>query len=145
MIVDHPSVLNLIVNKVLAKESNRQVVNEIVDSFFSGCKKYDIYDLAAKFNTLPLSDLIAVQEIINEQNIPIEQIQDALNEISSPGNNGTDNPDAASNPSPELGDFTTYENIGFYFDNDIPGPSTVEEVSGSFEEYYNTYITKLSI
>ena len=39
IIVDHPSILNAIVDKELSGE-NSQKVNDIVDSFFAGCRKY---------------------------------------------------------------------------------------------------------
>ena len=52
IVVDHPSVLNAIVDKELANESNNSKVTGIVDSFFAGCRKYDIYELALRFHNL---------------------------------------------------------------------------------------------
>jgi hypothetical protein len=48
IVVDHPSVLNVIVDKVLGNETNRVRVDSIIDSFFAGCRKYDLYELAKK-------------------------------------------------------------------------------------------------
>ena len=59
IIVDHPSILNAIVDKELAGE-NSQRVNDIVDSFFAGCRKYDIYELAQRFPQFSQKDLYSI-------------------------------------------------------------------------------------
>ena len=72
IIVDHPSVLNLIVDKQL-KGVNKERLNSMIDSFFAGCLKYDIYQLAQKFNTIPTKDLFTYQEILNNPNLTPEE------------------------------------------------------------------------
>jgi len=64
IIVDHPSVLNLIVDKVMKGQTTEET-NSILESFFSGCKEYDLYELAALYNTIPLTELQQIQEILN--------------------------------------------------------------------------------
>jgi hypothetical protein len=68
IIVDHPSVMNVIVEKQL-KGQNKERINSIIDSFFAGCVKYDIYELAKKFNTVPTKDLYTYQQILNNPNL----------------------------------------------------------------------------
>jgi hypothetical protein len=63
IVVDHPSILNLIVNKYLDK-ADPEVVNSMVDSFFAGCLKYDLYELAKIYNTINPDDLLRYQEIL---------------------------------------------------------------------------------
>jgi hypothetical protein len=58
IVVDHPSVLNVIVNKVLANETNKVRVDSILESFFAGCRKYDLYELAKKYYTISPNDFI---------------------------------------------------------------------------------------
>lgn len=57
IVVDHPSILNAIVDKELQGESSRDKVNSIVDSFFAGCRKYDIYELATRFPQFTYKDI----------------------------------------------------------------------------------------
>jgi hypothetical protein len=38
--------------------------NRALESFFAGCQKYDLYDLAIKFNTTPLNKLQYYQDVI---------------------------------------------------------------------------------
>ena len=70
MIVDHPSVLNIIVNKELER-TDESTATKVVDSFMAGCLKYDIYDLLKKYKQFNLSDVFSV---INSQ-------PDALNNL----------------------------------------------------------------
>lgn len=138
IVVDHPSILDLIVNKVLANEGDREKVDSIVDSFFAGCKKYDLYELAKIYNTVPLTELQAWQELINNPQITNEQYLDAFNNI---------NPDEGTGATTGGGDsigtaqvtFDTYKYLGFYFDNDIPGTDPQDTTSTNFQTAYNAY------
>ena len=137
MIVDHPSVLNLIVNKVLANEGDRQKVDSIVNSFFAGCKKYDLYDLARIYNTVPLTDLQAWQQIVTDPNVSQEQFKQVSNNL---GNNsvGTDSTAGGGTvATPPTIDFSNYRSLGFYFENDIPTAAGVP-----FQNLYETYTSE---
>ena len=59
MIVDHQSVLNIIVNKELER-TDESTATKVVDSFMAGCLKYDIYDLLKKYKQFNLSDVFSV-------------------------------------------------------------------------------------
>ena len=83
MVVDHPSILNVIVNKVLANEGDRQKVDSIVNSFFAGCKKYDLYELAKIYNTIPLTELQAWQEVANNPQATNENIESVFKNTST--------------------------------------------------------------
>ena len=81
IVVDHPSALNTIIEKQLANKSDQEI-NSIVDSFFAGCVKYDLYDLAAKYNQIPISELYTYQEILNDARTTAEEVSEALKELS---------------------------------------------------------------
>ena len=61
VIVDHPSIMNVLVNKELENESSNETINQVIDSFFAGCTKYDLYDLVKKFPMFTPSDIFEVQ------------------------------------------------------------------------------------
>jgi len=125
IIVDHPSVLNLIVDRELAK-ADSQTVNGVVASFFAGCKKYDLYELAAKFNTLSFTDLTALyQEVIGSNQTSLEDKTSAAQGLAPTTNNSQNNSDVITIQ-------TNYKNKGFYFDG---GQATPEE----FNELYTNY------
>ena len=80
IVVDHASVLNMLVRRELKKLTDEEV-NGIVDSFHAGCKKYDIYDLARKWN-LGITVIQEIETIINSADVDqatISEISDGTN------------------------------------------------------------------
>ena len=134
IVVDHPSILNAIVDKELAGE-NAQKVNDIVDSFFAGCRKYDIYELASRFPQFTYKD---IYDIVTETE-NITDYEYYSNEIQSTQITTTD--PVIEEYTPVISE-TDYQ-FEFYFDNDIPGPqnansvTTSENYSNSLQEYIN--------
>jgi hypothetical protein len=145
IIVDHPSVLNLIVDKLLAKETGAGA-NRALESFFAGCQKYDLYDLAIKFSTTPLNKLQYYQDVI--QRGTTEEINKVSNEIdAAPAT--TANAATVTQPDNSLIDLKPFEGLGFYFHNDVPPPHQGTSADGSYYNYYlaykdlqSTYISK---
>jgi len=141
IIVDHPSVMNTIVREQL-KTRTPQEINSIMDSFFAGCVKYDIYDLALKFNTIPTSELYTYQQLLNDPTKTEEEKEIIISNISvnestttTASGTGTDpvNTNAAKmGPNPEetisVTEFNdNFKDYAFYFENDSPfyNPSSV--------------------
>lgn len=133
IVVDHPSVLNLITNRILEKESNSEDINGILSSFFAGCLKYDIYDLAKIYNTMTLSELEEIQKIVKEST----SIKDEVSYIKRTVVTNVDpiNPSQVETP-PDKKDtrFDKYKEYAFYFDNDVPKSSNADYVS-AFNSY----------
>ena len=147
IIVDSPSIMNLIVEKQL-KGVAKERVDSIVDSFFAGCMKYDIYTLAQKFNTLPSKDLYTYQEILNNPQSSEEDLTNVLNSIgknsetNTSGNYGDSSTTSIVNNEPAADDFVDkYENLSFYFDDNTP---SVNGSVSSYDVLYNQYISKSS-
>jgi outer membrane protein OmpA-like peptidoglycan-associated protein len=136
IIVDHPSILNLVVDKVLKNES-RETVDNIVDAFFAGCKKYDPYELAKRYNTIPLKDLYTYQTIINGGSDP-EVFQNVINEVTQV---------VVQQPPTPDNQIKEFQGYSFYFDNDIPipdgtatrGTSAYNQSPVNYLTTYNTY------
>jgi len=153
IVVDHPSMMNTIIEKQLAGVAKERV-DSIMDSFFAGCVKYDIYDLAIKFNTIPTSDLFTYQEILNNPRLTPEELTQTLTEIpvdpqggnagsatganNTPLETGTNDNTVAQNPVTEILD--QYVGYGFYFDNDYPDPRTRQTTASQpYNVWYNQY------
>jgi hypothetical protein len=135
IIVDHPSVLNVIINKVLSKETSKERVNSIIDSFFSGCKKYDLYDLAAKFPSIPISELQLLQTVINNPNSSEENVREAYREntVADAG---------IQDPSSTATNFDTFTNEVFYFSTITSSIPLVGDDSRTYQVFYDEYIQK---
>jgi len=151
IIVDHPSILNVIVNKHL--KTNKEKMNSIIDSFFAGCTKYDIYRLALKYNTIPTKDLYTYQEILNNPQLTQEELREVNKNINtdntvktaaSSGNPGDKDQQKSDNKDTSESDFKDkFNNLAFYFHNDIPDPGSNGTTSTvSYDVTYENYKNK---
>lgn len=133
IVVDHASVLNLITNRVLEKENNSDVINGILSSFFAGCLKYDIYDLAKIYNTMTLPELEEIQKIVKES----PSIKDQVSYIKRTVVTNVDpiNPSQVDTPPDEkVTTFNKYKEYAFYFDNDVP-----KSIDANYITAFNSY------
>jgi protein tyrosine phosphatase (PTP) superfamily phosphohydrolase (DUF442 family) len=138
--------MNTIVQKQL-KGQTKEKIDSIVDSFFAGCVKFDIYELAKKFNTIPLSELYTYQEVINNPRLTKEELGQVITEISKENvplggqDGGNVTPPQGvkkTTPDPAKQAFVdAYLGIGFYFDNDIPSSGDIP-----YNSTYDGYISK---
>jgi len=146
IIVDHPSIMNTIVEKQL-KGQKKDRINSIMDSFFAGCVKYDIYKLAQKFNTIPVKDLYTYQKILTNPKVNESQVKAVVSEKGDDNTiNNKDTPQ--TNQDTTIADFQNrYKEFAFYFENDIPGPPHKGETkaSTSYLSDYNTYVDNTNI
>jgi hypothetical protein len=151
IIVDSPSIMNLVVEKQL-KGAAKERIDSIIDSFFAGCVKYDIYELAQKFNTIPSKDLYTYQEILNnpqlteeEINFVAESIPKDPETVTTPLYGDVTETKTVSN-DPELKAFAdNYTNLSFYFDNNSPGPNSGTVSDVDFLSTYNSYVSNKPI
>jgi hypothetical protein len=135
IVVDHPSVLNVIVNKVLNNETNKVRIDGILDSFFAGCRKYDLYELAKKYYTIPPGELSYLQDVITSKEATKEELQFIKSTIQTgkdaPNKGGTDA--AQSTPGNEY--FNKYVQVGAYFENDYPKKGVVSNYNVEYTRY----------
>ena len=155
IIVDHPSIMNTIVDKQL-KGKSKEKIDSIISSFFAGCVKYDIYELAIKFNTIPVNELYTYQQILNNPRLTdVETVSNIIKNIPSDNSNNTKTPtsDVSNNnntkdtsPDPSIDEFkNNYSEFGFYFENDTPGPSKGTVSNVDFETAYKSYVSESNI
>jgi len=147
IIVDHPSVMNTIIEKQL-KGQKKEQIDSIIDSFFAGCVKYDIYELAKKFNMLKPSDIYTYQEELNNPRLTGEELQGINREIQKdvpPGaTDGQATPSSTKvtteQEDPEQNSFKEkYAELSFYFHDDVPGPPSGEQADQPFDQTYSAY------
>lgn len=155
IVVDTPAAMNTIIERQLANKSPQEV-NSIMDSFFAGCVKYDIYDLAVKFNNIPTSELYNYQQMLNDPRLTEEEYNNIIGQIpvdesANGGNNGKGNTDDAQNVKNDVkvttestidvnDRFNQFKGYAFYFENDIPSGNPNTTASDSFDTYYTEYL-----
>jgi hypothetical protein len=139
IVVDHPSVLNVLTNRILDNQSDSEQINGILDSFFSGCLKYDLYELAKIYNTMTLSELEEIQKQVQES----YEIKDEVELVNRTFITSKDpsTTDETKEPTIEIDpEFDKYKSLSFYFDNDIPFTNNTM----TYEQTYDAYIKKAS-
>jgi hypothetical protein len=152
IIVDNPSVTNLLVDEQL-RNRNDERINSIMDSFFAGCVKYDIYALAKKFNKIPSSDLFTYQEILNNPRLTAEEYEGVVKSVSkenvTAGQVGdTDPTKKTESPDPRAEQIKNdFQNLAFYFENDVPGPSNANSTTTTllYQDIFATYTATTNI
>ena len=128
IIVDHPSVLNLIAKKELQNDLTEKK-DSVIESFFAGAAKFDLYTLAAKFATLDLQTLKELQEsFLSDSQTSAEQVAEI--NLNLPQDS------AVANPLPS---FSQYEGYGAYF------PQFDQTIkSTDYKTVYENYIAQQS-
>jgi len=150
IVVDHPSILNTIAQKELKNESNVKRVNDIVSSFIAGCLKFDIYELAKRWNTIPTNQLYEMQQyVMNNGYLTQEDIKVVGDEIGgSNTTNSTATPDKVDVKTSDIQvpDLKAFEGYAYYFDNDCPDCVNTNNTTTTqqWNTLYNNYIGKES-
>jgi len=134
VVVDHPSILNLLVREHFGGMSDEESENYI-NAFFAGCVDLDFYDLIRKYTQLDQNDVNNIKaylnagspkEIIKKFKYTSEDVK-----ISKPDTNS----EKTNQPAP-------FEKQ-FYFDNDFPkAGGTDEKSSQTYSELYTAYSSK---
>jgi len=147
IIVDHPSIMNLLIDKELQNVKDNSEVTKIVDSFMAGCLKYDIYDLLKKYREFSLSDIYEVVDTLNT----VEQYENYLKELPTEKVEKVEeiSKNADLNELKENGEANAQEEeqlkeISLLFDQSIPSPNGYNETD-TYEVYFNQYKTQQSL
>jgi len=113
VIVDHPSILNLLIREHF-KSVNDEDVDKFLNSFFAGAKDIDFYSLIRQYSNLNQDDITMIKNYLNDGGDPSD-IKRRKTATSSPVQNnpgGTESKDANND--------RIYETLNFYFPNDTP-------------------------
>ena len=151
IIVDHPSVLNVLVNKELEK-TEESLATKVIDSFFAGCLKYDLVDLLKKYPMFSFSDIYETVETLRT----IEEIKEVQKELpptetdgESVEKSGGDNLESDTTTSSDVSGVIKelednknaggkYEEMILMFPDDIPKGTT-----STSDSTYGTYNQEL--
>ena len=135
IIVDYPSVLDVIAQKVLENEKDSNRIDSIINSFFAGCTKFDLYELALKYPTIPVNQLAFYQQKLNDPRLTKEELEKIKN--AQQGAN-TSNATATQKQTGDnsVVDLSSYETKGIFFKI-----ATI----GSIEEMMSIYLVEDNI
>lgn len=145
IVVDHPSVLNVIVNKVLSNTNNSERINGLLESFFAGCKKYDLYELAKKYPPLSPNELAELQQIITSKEASKEALGAIKNTLASGALDTQSQSQVVAQPVTNTPSDTLkqFENFALFFPNAQP-LQTDKEPLQAYPVYYSRYTQQKS-
>ena len=140
VLVDHPSILNLMV-KDLFKNMSDEESDNYINAFFAGCEDIDFYGLIRKYTTLTQTDVEKIQAYLNEgkDSNTVKQYETVIRP-------------QPNDPTPKNDPKTIKINTALYFRNDYPNPNSREiktdkdygSLYTDYESYQNDYLTLLN-
>jgi len=139
VVVDHPSILNLLTQKHFKNMSNDEADNYI-NAFFAGCKDFDLYDLVRNYPTLTPDELETIMAYLNQNKDPktVLRNKSVFNEIVS--DVPTPVKEAEIKPKENI-----MGNFVLYYKNDFPKPNAnvlpgLLYTPSTYNELYDNYI-----
>ena len=128
VVVDHPSILNLLVTKVFKGMSDEESDNYI-NAFFAGCEELDFYELIRTYTTLTKEDIGSIKKYLEADNPDKESITKFKVEVDDSEYETPDLSPIEQSPEKTL--------INLYFRNDYPrvGSSAVTSPNAYTDEY----------
>lgn len=138
VIVDHPSILNLLIKEISDEEAEN-----FLNSFFAGCHEVDFYTLLRKYITLDASDLELIQAYLSyyRDNKKIDestvlQFKSISGDRVDKNGHFVDDPNGSTSNGGNLRRTTAT----VYFPNDIPLPKTDTYSIADYGKIYSDYI-----
>ena len=121
IVVDHPSILNLLTQKELARLTDGEI-DEILAAFWAGCVEFDIFELARIWNQFSQSDIDYFKKVIAGLNMktPNEPIKKKIEKITvtkQPDTIKVDSTNDQALPVPSI------NGRALFFENDVPLPT----------------------
>lgn len=137
VIVDHPSILNLLVQKHFRNMSDEEADNYI-NAFFAGCKDFDLYDLIRSYPTLTPDELETIMSYLNQN----KDTKTVLRNRSTFNEVVTDTP--VPETISEVKNTLTIIGYTLFYKNDFPkGNSKTSPgalyTESTYDELYNDY------
>jgi hypothetical protein len=139
VIVDHPSILNLLTRDVFKDMKNDEESDNYINAFFAGCKDLDFYELVKTYTTLDKNDLDLIRQYLNSGTSRdiIEKFKYTSDPVTQPNPQGG-NPNGNNTSNGSINKKYT-----FYFENDVPKKGASEGVGTSdLVSITTTYINK---
>ena len=132
VVVDHPSILNLLTREHFKGMSDAEADNYI-NAFFAGCEDIDFYELIKTYTTLDTEDINLIKLYLNSSNKDPEKIK-KFKYTTTPVT--FDKPDKGQNGGKDV---TVQFDKRFYFQNDYPKVESATKKNTTSTDYTALY------
>jgi hypothetical protein len=134
VVVDHPSILNVLVRDFFDKFPSPESVENYINAFFAGCQEIDFYDIMRRYTTLSDDDTKLIDAYLNKNG----DFDTAQNFKSKLINTVVDNPSTATTNTGQLTTESLTETI-LNFDNAAPSANPDTTTQLDYTTLYNSY------
>lgn len=137
VIVDHPSVLNLLVREHFKDMSDEEADNYI-NAFFAGCEEVDLYDLVRRYTTLDQNDIKLIQQYLNKgvDKEVITRYRTVIDPIQTPQNNTSTTNTIETQP------ISVAVDVSLKFLNDYPSNKGGFKSLKPYSHYYSMFTSE---
>ncbi len=142
VVVDHPSVVNLLVSDFFKNMSDEEADNYIM-SVFSGCEELAFYELINRYSFLKPEDVKTVQDYLNNKTVDSNTIRSIKYTANVPV---TETPVETTPNNTDNSDEPISLDLKLFFANDFPKLIKGQELISKqpYKDLYNVYKTKES-
>ena len=133
VIVDHPSILNLLIREHF-KSINETDVDAYINAFFAGAKDIDFYSLIRQYTHLESDDIKMIQNYLGNGGDPsdIQRFKNGVSSVVKDSPDGTSTQDANKE--------TVNKKLKLVFPNALPGKGD----SSKSDSDYETFMSNIS-
>lgn len=139
VVVDHPSILNLLVREHFKGMSDEETENYI-NALFAGCEELDFYSLIRRYTQLDIEDVTLIKMFLEKGKDPevIKTFKSIIEPVvntqpSTPTENG-------------IGNNKVSKSFILKYDNDFPGPRLQSvEVDTTYSQLFGAFYAKKSL
>ena len=130
VVVDHPSILNLLVREEFKNMSDEEA-NNYISAFFSGCEDIDFFSLIKKYTYLDGDDIRLLQSYLEKGKSSeiIKTFKTVVTPIEVVEQNGNNN----------NGPKKTTKEFNLKFENDFPKPSNAVYVDTEYSTLFDSF------
>ena len=136
VVVDHPSIMNLLVREYFKGMSDEEADNYI-NAVFAGCKDLDFYGLIRRFTTLDSDDVKLINDYLNQKGDP--QVIKSYKTVLEPPVKVDPGQTPTQTGSNNVNSETQTINVRLHYENDYPkGPAATSGTK--YTDEYNRII-----
>lgn len=143
IVVDHPSILNLLTREFFKNYSDEEADNYI-NAFFAGCEVLDFYELIKRYTTLDPTDVTYIMQYLNDSKNAKPEVINRYKSVAGPVTS-VDVPKVEfTTTTKEQSESRNFKTI-LRFDNNEPGPKDSLKSSQKYSALYSGYIGKKEV
>ncbi len=143
IVVDHPSILNLLTREFFKNYSDEEADNYI-NAFFAGCEELDFYELIKRYTTLDPTDINYIIQYLNDSKNSKPEVINKYKTVAGPITTVTTPSTEFTTTSQDESKSENFKVI-LRYDNNEPGPKDSLKSSQKYSSLYTGYVGKKDV